>query len=152
MKKYLVLMIVLILTFLSCEKDDICIENTTPKLIIRFYDDTDRTELKQLNNMFVWVVEYDSIERYNNVTLDSIAIPLNLSEDITKFVIENNAVKDTIEFSYARNDIFVSRSCGYKTIFEELQINTNSLNWIKNTEIINSTIENDTAAHINMYH
>ncbi len=152
MKKYLVITIIFLVTFLSCEKDDICIENTTSKLIIRFYDNDIRTELKQLDAMYVWVVDYDSISTYNNVKTDSIVIPLNLNENITKYVIEKNAIKDTIEFKYFRNDIFVSRSCGYKTIFENLEINSHTLNWIKNYTIINPIIENETAAHINIYH
>lgn len=152
MKKYLVLTIVFLVTFLSCEKDDICIENTTSKLIIRFYDNDIRTELKQLDAMYVWVADYDSISIYNNVTTDSIVIPLNLTENITKYVIEKNAIKDTIEFNYFRNDIFVSRSCGYKTNFENLEIKSHTLNWIKNYTIINPIIENETAAHINIYH
>ena len=152
MKKYLVLTILFLVTFLSCEKDDICIENTTPNLIIRFYDNDIQTELKQLDAMYVWVVDYDSISIYNNVTIDSIVIPLNLTEDITKYVIEKNAIKDTIEFNYFRNDIFVSRSCGYKTNFENLEIKSHTLNWIKNYTIINPIIENETAAHINIYH
>lgn len=152
MKKYLVITIIFLVTFLSCEKDDICIEDTTPKLIIRFYDNDIRTELKQLDAMYVWVVDFDSISTYNNVKTDSIVIPLNLKENITKYVIEKNAIKDTIEFNYFRNDIFVSRSCGYKTNFENLEINSHTLNWIKNYTIINPIIENETAAHINIYH
>lgn len=152
MKKYLVITIIFLVTFLSCEKDDICIEDTTPKLIIRFYDNDIRTELKQLDAMYVWVVDFDSISTYNNVKTDSIVIPLNLKENITKYVIEKNAIKDTIEFNYFRNDIFVSRSCGYKTNFENLEIKSHTLNWIKNYTIINPIIENETAAHINIYH
>ena len=58
---------------------------------------------------------------------------------------------DEISFNYNRNDIFVSRSCGYKTIFENLSIQTSN-NWIKDNLINNSTIENETSAHINIYH
>ncbi len=152
MNKHLTLFTVFLIGLLSCEKDDICIEDTTPKLVIRFYDDTNRTELKQLAISYIWAVDKDSISTYSGITIDSIAIPLNLSENITKYVIESDAIKDTIEFSYSRNDIFVSRSCGYKTIFENLVIDRNTVQWIKDTEIINSTIENDTAAHINIYH
>ncbi len=140
------------LTFVSCEKDDICLDSTTPNLIIQFYDNENPTELKSLKGMYVWAVGKDTLDNYNNVTLDSIAIPLNLSENITKYVIETNSIKDTIEFNYFRNDIFISRSCGYKTIFENTEIVKHTLNWIKDYTIINATIENETAAHINIYY
>ena len=109
MKKYLILIIIVQLAFLSCEKDDICLESTTPNLIIQFYDDENRTELKTLTNMYVWAVDKDTLDIYNNVTLDSIAIPMNLSENVTKYVIETNSIKDTIEFNYFRNATFLFR-------------------------------------------
>lgn len=152
MKKHIVLFIGILTTFLSCEKDDICIEQTTPNLIIRFYDHENRERLKELSKTYIWAVGKDSLSDYSNETLDSIAIPLNLSANFTKYVFENNSVKDTIEFNYTRNDIFVSRSCGYKTVFENLTIHNNTIWWIKDTEIINSTIENDTTKHINIFH
>ena len=152
MKKYLSLFIVFLTTFLSCVKDDICVEENTPSLIIRFYDNEDREQLKQLTNTYIWAVGKDSLSNYSNESLDSIAVPLNLSENITKYVIENNAIKDTIEFMYSRKDIFISRSCGYKTLFENLAIGNNTILWIKDTEILNATIENETFTHINIYH
>ncbi len=152
MKKYIILSVVFLMTLLSCEKDDICVEEVTPKLIIRFYNDEDRSQLKELSNTYVWAVGKDSITDYSNEPLDSIALPLNIAENITKYVIENNAIRDTVEFNYSRNDIFVSRSCGYKTIFDNLAVGNTTNLWIKDTEIINSTIENETTTHINIYH
>ncbi len=152
MKKYIILSVVFLMTLFSCEKDDICVEQITPKLIIRFYNDEDRGQLKELSNTYVWAVGKDSITDYSNESLDSIVLPLNLAENITKYVIENNAIRDTVEFNYSRNDIFVSRSCGYKTIFDNLAVGNTTNLWIKDTEIINSTIENETTTHINIYH
>ena len=139
-------------TLLSCEKDDICVEENTPSLIISFYDNDDHEQLKKLTNSYIWVVGMDSLNNYNNNSLDSIAVPLNLSENATKYIVENNAIKDTIEFNYSRKDTFISRSCGYITIFENLAIGNNTTHWIKDTEILNATIENETFTHINIYH
>ena len=151
MKKYLILFIGFLI-FLSCEKDDICIEENTPGLIIRFYDNDDHEKVRELTKTNIWAVGKDSLSDYSNESLDSIVVPLNLSENFTKYVIENNTIKDTIEFKYSRNDIYISRSCGYKTIFENLTIGNNTLLWIKDTEILNATIENETTTHINIYH
>lgn len=150
MKKYITIILASFLAILSCEKDDICIETTTPSLIIRFYDNDIQTDVKQISGLTVWAEGKDSI--YLNQSLDSIAIPLNLNENITTYIIENNSIKDTIKFIYDRKDVFVSRSCGYKTIFENLQVDNNSINWIKNISINNTIIENDTAAHISIFH
>ena len=60
----------------SCEKDDICTQNPlTPSLILRFYDAEDISALKTATSLYVWADGKDSI--YQNVTTDSIAIPLN---------------------------------------------------------------------------
>ncbi|WP_456379610.1 DUF6452 family protein [Lutibacter sp.] len=152
MKKYFTVIVLSIFTFFSCEKDDICIEATTPSLVIRFYNNETQTELKEVLLDSVWEINLYSIEKYNNTEIDSLAIPLYLNQNETTYILENNSVKDTITFNYDRNDIFVSRSCGYKTIFENLQIGSNTTNWIKNISINNTIIENDTAAHISIFH
>ncbi|MDX1828266.1 MAG: DUF6452 family protein [Lutibacter sp.] len=152
MKKQIIIFIILITAFLSCEKDDICIDAITPNLIIRFYNDTLQTELKKVELDSVWAINKNGLSAYKGVSTDSIAIPLDLTENTTKYIIENNSVKDTIEFSYSRNDVFVSRSCGYKTIFDNLQISNNTNNWIKSITINNTTISDEKAAHINIYH
>lgn len=152
MKKYITLLILSFFTILSCEKDDICIDATTPSLIFLFYDNDSQTDLKLIKLDSVWVEDNVKIEAYVNVSLDSIAIPIDLTKNNTTYIIENNAVKDTLKFSYTRNDVFVSRSCGYKTIFDNLQIDSNTTNWIKNISINNSTIDNETSVHISIFH
>ena len=152
MKKYITIIIVSFLAILSCEKDDICIEATTPNLVIRFYNNDIQTDVKDVLLDSVWSINKNGIEQYKSVSTDSIAIPLNLNENSTTYIIENNSIKDTLKFIYDRKDVFVSRSCGYKTIFENLQIESNSINWIKNININNAIIENDTAAHISIFH
>ena len=134
----------------SCEKDDFCTESITPKLTLRFYDFENSTELKLTENMNIWSFDKDLI--YEDKALDSVSLPLNLGDVTTYYVIENKSIKDTLELTYSPHDVFVSRSCGYKTIFEDLEVQRVTNNWIKDIEIINSTIENDTAAHIRILH
>lgn len=149
MKKFILLILLTVLAITSCEKDDICIDTTTPQLIISFYDSEDTLSLKQLTGTYIWADQKDSL--YSGESIDSIAIPLNFIENSTKYIITNNEVLDTLVFSYTRQDDFMSRSCGYKTIFENLEIE-NTKNWIDSTVINHSTIENETAAHISIYH
>tara|TARA_B100000508_G_C11311568_1_gene204911 strand:- start:109 stop:561 length:453 start_codon:yes stop_codon:yes gene_type:complete len=150
MKKIIPLVIILSITFFSCEKDDICIDDTTPNLIIKFNNDTIQTEKKLVPSLTVWVEGKDSL--YVNKSLDSIVIPLDLTQNNTLYNFSSNDIVDQINFSFNRKDTFVSRSCGYKTIFENLQIESATSLWIKNITITNSTIENETAAHITIFH
>ena len=147
---YFWILILVLLAIISCEKDDFCVESITPKLILRFYDFDDSTALKATERMFVWAVNKDSI--YEEAALDSIYVPLNLSDITTTYVLENNSILDTLELSYTPHDVFVSRSCGYITIFEDFEVKRVTNNWIKDIEIINTIIEHDTTAHIHILH
>ena len=152
MKKQIIIFTVLITAFLSCQKDDICIDAITPNLILRFYNDTLHTELKKVDLDSVWAINKNGLSTYKGVSTDSIAIPLNLNEDFTTYIFESNTIKDTIKFSYVRSDIFVSRSCGYKTNFTDLKINSNTNNWIKSITINKPIVSDEKAAHITIYH
>ncbi len=137
-------------TFINCEKDDICIETTTPKLIIVFYNDTIPAEKKAVTSLTVWADGKENI--YENKSLDSIAIPLDLTQNSTLYKFKSGAIIDSVNFTYDRKDVFVSRSCGFKTTFDNLQIESRSANWIKNDTIKNTTIDNETAVHLTIFH
>ncbi|MDF1518532.1 MAG: DUF6452 family protein [Lutibacter sp.] len=150
MRKYLILLFILSFTFINCEKDDICIETTTPKLIIVFYNDTIPDTKKAVTSLTVSADSLGNI--YENQSLDSIAIPLDLTKNSTLYKFKSGTITDSINFTYDKRDVFVSRSCGYKTIFENLQIESRTANWIKNDTLKNTTIDNETATHLNIFH
>jgi uncharacterized Zn-finger protein len=150
MNKYFTLFIIALIALLGCEQDSICIDATTPSMIIRFYDINNPTETKAVELDSIWV---EGKNQYiKNVTTDSIAIFLDINENETLYNFSSENIVDKINFTYNRNDVFVGRSCGYKTIYENLQIGSETNNWIKNIEIINTIIENDTAAQVYIFH
>lgn len=149
-KLYVLLLIGFTVSFLSCEIDDICIEPTTPQLIIRFYDVANPTVKKSISNLNVWVNDKDSIIK--NKATDSIAIPLKTDSNITSYKFSSSNLIDEITFSYQRNEVFISRSCGYKTVFQNIIASKPTANWIKQMIIINPTIENEKNAHIYIMH
>jgi hypothetical protein len=53
MKKIILLLFVIVYSFSSCEKDDICDANTvtTARLVISFYDVTNSAILKNVTNL-----------------------------------------------------------------------------------------------------
>lgn len=177
MKKIIALLL-LFSAFYSCEKDDICSETTptTPKLIIRFYDISSQEETKNVTGLRVTAFDENNTEvlisNLNVVTADSINLPLRTDADLTKFVfhkeydIDDNDTPndtsddiilgnpDTITITYQREDVYVSRACGFKTIFKNLTFSSeiDSDNWIINHEIINFTVDNETTAHVKIFH
>ena len=148
-KKTLFFLLSLSFFITSCEKDDFCSEATTPKLIITFYDAEAPSERKTLP-IYVWAEGKENI--YEKVVTDSIAIPLNTQTNQTKYYMSNQTIEDFFEISYETEDEFVSRSCGFKTLFKSLSITEYSEEWIKNMQLNNSEITNEEAAHLSIFH
>lgn len=149
MKKFTFSFIIAVICIVSCQKDDFCIDETTPQLTIRFYDNDNPTEYKSVSGLYVWANELDTI--YNNTETDSISIPLNPSLDMTEYHFSFGTIQDEITVNYNRKEEYVSRSCGYKYIFENINLIGITNNWILNTEITNQTVENETE-HLKIFH
>ena len=137
----------------SCEVDDICTETVlTPKLIVRFYDFSQQDTPKGVTNLYVWAEGKDSI--YSNTTTDSIALPLHIASDNTKYLFSKNGVIDTLNVTYNKQEIFVSRSCGFKYNFELTDALSLSNHWTQNLQTNTSPqiINNEAAAHLKIFH
>ncbi len=152
-KKYFSILLLLLSVVYSCEKDDICTEPTTPNLVMRLYDNLSQDDFKSANNLTVLSLpDLDTI--YKNVSKDSLIIPLNVNENTCQYKMIVGSNTDVVQCNYDREDVFVSKTCGYKTIFHNLQVNiiADSDNWIKNKVIINSEITTDNLAHVKILH
>lgn len=166
--KHKITLFLFCITLFTCEKDDICEEGAaiTPQLIVTFYDNSNPTEKKDVEDFMIYGVNDNNeavlLTTTSITTTDSIAAPLRTDSDITRLVfhknIENSDFEtgnyDIVQMSYFRQDVYISRACGYIQNFTELNtsLETDSDNWIFNTEIINTSIENETAAHVKIYH
>jgi hypothetical protein len=132
--KKLLLLLLLIFSFSSCEKDDICAEETTPRLIMEFYDISNPANLKNVLNLkvkgngatdFIVFNESLPIDNQNRYLFsgNKLELPLKINDSITKYSLvlnstsTTNANEDFLQFNYTPQNIFVSRACGYKTIF-----------------------------------
>ena len=153
-------LIFICLTFLSCERDDVCIEGThgTPKLILRFYSADNPAENKQVTNLTIMA---EGKEPYVTFSGDSIAIPLDTENSFTKYIFNvghetnSNPKIDVLQFNYDRNDMYLNRACGIKSefIFNNEAI-TSSIEpeWFKGYQILLDTISNENQAHLAIYH
>jgi len=142
---------------LSCEKDDFCIDPITPNMIIRFYDATNTSNTKSVSNLSVNPEGLDVI--YSNESLDSILIPLDVTSGQIIYNFSKGNNQDIITIDYDVEEVFVSRSCGFKAIFNNVTVTSDVSNdWIigltetsENTITI-PTIENESAAHLQIFH
>ena len=187
MKKISILILLLILIGnYSCERDDICAEvtATTPHLIITYFNINDQEISKNVAGLRAFGINDDdqaiNIPEIDGSNTDSIALPLRTDVNETRFILhrayeldDNGTVDtaddfitgnpDTLTISYDREDVYVSRACGFKTIFknilftieEEVDDPSDDLgNWMLQftVEATNNTIENEATAHINIFH
>ena len=149
MRKCIYTTLIVLTLISSCQKDDFCVDPITPNLVIRFYDNANTDNYKKVSGLTVWAEGLG--ELYTDVSTDSIAIPLDPAKDFTVYNLKSSTGEDQITINYLRQEVFVSRSCGYIYNFKELDLTNVSNNWILNTEITNSTVKNETE-HIKILH
>ena len=160
----LTLLTLLAVSFWNCEKDDICADGTptTPNIVIEFYDSVNTGDVKTVNNLGVNAAGVTNDFSFTGVS--KITFPLKTFQDTTTIqFIENGGDADTsddnideIVFNYTRNEIYISRACGYKTTFDLNTSNgavlTNDTdNWISNITIEQPSINNENETHIKIY-
>lgn len=176
--KYIAILFgVITIVSMGCEPDDICPESTatTPKIIISFYDVSIPEDKKNVFKFRIQGVDNDiPLTDYNIVTADSIALPLKTDNTTTQFKLHSEYVyddndtpddtgddtvegnEDIITINYSTKEVYVSRACGYKTIFENvtLTIEPDADNWIKSKESLNDnqSVEDETSAHFKLFH
>jgi hypothetical protein len=158
---------------------------TTPRLLIEFYDAIETEDLKSVPRITVYGeglvldesgLEIEPIESSDatilfNENATSVELPLVIvesgNETTIRYIIEKdtnlrldtddttNSNIDVIEITYTTEFIYVSRACGYKSIFNALSINVDvadSDTWINNIEVIETTINNENTIHVSILH
>jgi len=166
MKKiaFITLSLLLAVSFWNCEKDDICAEGTpvTPRVIIEFYNAATPTVLKNVTNL--GVIEPTLSTGFSFTAISKIQVPLKTTADITTLrFIQNGSDTDTtndnidvITFNYQRVDEYVSRACGFKTLFylnetNPVVLTADGNNWIQNIVVTQPNIENENEVHVKIY-
>lgn len=183
MKKLNIFIFTIAILLIGCERDDICAESTptTPQLLIEFYDVASPDDLKSVPRLTVYgegLPDPDPPETTVDETIvfntntNAIALPLLIGDEGTittsRFVLEQNtnlrideddttqSNVDIIEISYSSEFLYVSRACGYKSIFNNLDVNlsdaVDGTFWISNIEVVETTIENENTIHVRILH
>lgn len=178
MKKISLLFILLITigSVISCERDDICPESTptTPKLMVNFYDRVDTETIKFVPQIRVQGVNNNAVlEGYNAVNIQKLELPLRTDTTATQYRLRKdysnnnngtpddpsddfpNGNEDIITIKYTLENVFVSRACGYKTVFKNvsLTIEHDFDNWIASRQSLtdNQSVEDETTAHFYLF-
>jgi hypothetical protein len=163
MKKIFLLLLICFF-FSGCEKDDICDEATptTPKVVIEFYDIVTPTTLKNVTNLKITATGFTSELKYNAVS--KITVPLKTFTDVAALNFNLNGSidptsddnLDEVIFNYTRKTEYVSRACGFKTIYtlnttNPVVVTADGNNWIQNIIVSQPNIENENETHVKIY-
>lgn len=179
MRKIALILFLFTFAFSACENDDICdpVTPTTPRLVISFFDASNPALKKNITNLkvvgqgmedgVIFSPTANGDNKYLANGVNTISIPLKTFEDSTTFLFTLNfgnpnsllTNTDILQFNYSRNDIYVSRACGYKTLFTFNDIapvvqtdkNPSDGNWMKFVILERKKIENETETHLNIY-
>ena len=125
---------------------------------------TNPTLTKNVTNLGVIGEGLETVILFNGVS--KVQIPLDLTKDISKyqFILNygNSNVDfvntDNLQFDYTRTNEFVSRACGYKTLFKLSDTNpftqtdatTPDGLWMKNITVLQSNINNENETHLSI--
>jgi hypothetical protein len=164
MNHKLFLFILLLVSFSSCEKDDICAKGTpvTPRIIIEFYDAAQPTIVKNVIQLSVIEPNVTAGIAFTGVSKIQVPLKTNQNSTILRFIQnggDTNASNDNIDiltFNYQRVDEYVSRACGFKTLFylnetNPITLTADSNNWIQNIQVQQTNIENENEVHVKIY-
>jgi hypothetical protein len=162
--KKLFLLLLITLFFSGCEKDDICDETTatTPKVVIEFYDTAIPTTPKNVVNLGVIAPGFTDGFEFTDVS--KIKVPLKTFQDSSVlYFIQNGSAEptsddnqDEVTFNYTRKNVYVSRACGYKTLYTLNTVNpvvvtSDGNNWIQSVTVSQPNIENENETHVKIY-
>lgn len=178
MKKIVAVLLLVSFFFASCEKDDICDSSTTttPRLVLKFYNKNNISVLRATTNLKIvgmgiglndsnYLPNNSGGTRWNDTV---VYIPLRVNKDSTQYKLILNADDndptndkiDILEINYKTKDVYISRACGFKTLFDLFgdpsknafvlnnTPNTIQGNWINSIEVIQSQINDENEAHI----
>ncbi|MDO6597502.1 DUF6452 family protein [Oceanihabitans sp. 2_MG-2023] len=177
LKIILIPVLILFTIFLSCERDDLCSDDTstTAHLYMQFYNSANTENLKNVLNFRAQGVDNDAVlSDYDVVTANSVYLPLKTTETSTQFKLHNDysindngtpdddtddyvdGNEDIITIHYVTKLEYVSKACGYKTVFENVTISIEDdgdkwIDYILSTTD-NEPISNEDEAHFNLFH
>ncbi len=161
MKKTILFLFLITIILSACEKDDFCAKNPiTPNLVLRFYDNANTSTFKNVERLSIWAEGKDTITEYNSVNTDSVSIPLNSLASQTIYHLKMNNIDGnlannqttTFTINYTTEEEYISRSCGYRVIFNNVSFTHNNT-WVQSiTPTTLTSINNQNEAHVQIFH
>lgn len=157
--KYLICGILMFFLLWSCEEDDICIDDKSPRMYLKF-ENLAIEDSVRMDSLFIWRQNLNNayelyIARSKPNFVDSILVPLPIAEvEQAKFVISPSfneiSSRDTLTVNYDRQLEFGSKACGYKVTY--LNVNYDITNhFFVASEAIDTNITDEQTPDLLLY-
>lgn len=151
--------IILLLGFLSCEKDDICVPTTptTPRLILHTFSRDDLTKPVRPPDFLVRPIGIELALPMNDT--HNLFLPLRTNQSFTEFEFIINHEQDdenidTLRINYRVEDQYVNRSCGFISNFilndPPYEIINSGEDWIMEIKTLKNSIVDEQSAHLHL--
>lgn len=147
------LIIILIFSLLSCEEDDICLDEKTPRVFMKLKA-TPAIDSIKFDSVLIYRKEknneFSLIKRYKNP--DSIGVSLRIDDvNSTEFILARRRYElnsfDTIKIEYEKKLDFASKACGYRWNYFDLKVE-NSKHLIDSITVLNPNITDEKNSHL----
>lgn len=144
---------VIILSFLSCEEDDICLDEKTPRVFMKLKA-TPAIDSIKFDSVLIYRREknneFSLVKRYKNP--DSIGVSLRIDDvNSTEFILARRRYEvnsyDTIKIEYEKKLDFASKACGYRWNYFDLKVK-NSKHLIDSITVLNPNITDEKNSHL----
>jgi hypothetical protein len=154
-----ILALATLLIFLSCEKDDVCVENDSVYVNLVFYSAEDGSTAKSVSGFSLLDLNGDIVQNYDNTTVTAIALVLPTNQSSYDLILQKRTevdgltinTNDTLNFSYTPKATYVSRACGYIRAYSDLSIQSTRY-WISEVIVNTPEINSNNDEHVAILH
>ena len=134
----IILLFIFLVTWLIACTTEGCYENTESELNISLFE-TDDEEIEAIDSLSVYGMGMEDDLLYKEVSTSKISLPLFAGSEISRFVIINGLIYDTISVNYSSRYNYISKGCGYNFLhtIESVSFTKNRIDTIL---IINNSV------------
>lgn len=158
--KYLLYISVILMAFVACEEDDICVDGKSPQLYMKFENRLPQDSLR-MDSLIIFRKEpngnFEMISaKAFPKSIDSTKVSLRIDEvNQTQLILTPRRFQtnlyDTLSINYDRKIVYGSKACGYKVNYLQTAYHL-SQHFFVGKEELDTNIINEETPHILFYY
>lgn len=158
--KYFIFLLTILTVMISCEEDDICLDEKTPRLHLKFQNVFAADSLR-MDSIIIFRKETNGnfelvMGKGKPKAVDSTRISLRIDDvNQTQLILTkrryDTSLYDTLTLNYNREIAFGSKACGYKVEYIQVDYQI-SQHFFVDKEELHTNITNEENPHILLYY